>query len=79
MSHTNPTNGKGFADLTPDTSPLDAALAQNQYSAPHWATFRQWNKLDRSVKKGEKGTRLEGKNGFRWHVFNIDQTKPRED
>ena len=83
-AHFNPITGKNLADICDDASlaALDTAMLQNRYAHPEWAAFKQWQKASppRSIKRGQKGTKLYTKSGANyWYVFNIDQTQPRPD
>jgi antirestriction protein ArdC len=80
-THVNASTGKVLSEQANSVEPLDSAMSAASYADPQWATFQQWKKLNRRVMKGEKGTQLEGTNGFTWYVFNVAQTKvkaPRE-
>jgi len=78
FTHLNPITGKAFAELAdaPDTAILDEQMHQNRYAYPEWATFQQSKKASppRFVRRGQKGTQLISGKGFKWYVFNIDQT-----
>ena len=70
---------------------LTRAMSEKGYTDPRWADFRQWIRLGRVVKKGQKSTRISrirgrddsGKAQFRGaSVFNFEQTtklEPRDE
>jgi antirestriction protein ArdC len=84
----NPTTGRVFTKGNA-TRLLEASDAMS-YQSPLWATFKQWKSINRTVKKGEHGTRCllpvitrtedgeeiaQGKIRRSFTVFNLEQTE----
>lgn len=75
-THHNPVTARDFGKANAAT--LEQAFKAGGYRARQWATFQQWKNAGRAVIKGERGCELTMARGWKFRVFNFDQTMASE-